>query len=197
LIREGFSNLESVLERSGSAPLVPEGRRWIEIARAVAPAVLDALRRASALTVWRQPCLRDVRPEHLLFTGERVTGLVDFGAMGFDTVAADLARLIQEWIGSDSTLRAEALNAYTAVRPLDPTETLLIEAFQGSTALLGAGRWVRWHFVEGRVFEEPNAVDQGIRKGLARLVARFPACVSAGRADASPGGQVDNRCASS
>ena len=34
-----------------------------------------------------QPVIRDVWHDHLLFSGERVTGLVDFGAMQMDTIA--------------------------------------------------------------------------------------------------------------
>ena len=66
-----------------------------------------------------QPCLRDARPEHFLFEGDRVSGLVNFGAMGVDCVAGDLARLIGEWLDGDPTARAEALAAYERIRPLD------------------------------------------------------------------------------
>jgi Ser/Thr protein kinase RdoA (MazF antagonist) len=117
----------------------------------------------------RQPCLRDVRPEHFLFTGDEVTGLVDFGAMGIDTVAADLARLLSEWFGRDLPLRQAALESYTSLRPIESAETLLIDVFEGSSAILGPGHWVRWHFLEGRRFQEPNAVIRGLEKGLERL----------------------------
>jgi homoserine kinase type II len=46
---------------------------------------------------------------------------------------------------------------------------VLIEAFEASAALLGAGHWVRWHFVEGRPFDAPGAVARGIEHGLERL----------------------------
>src|SRR6185437_2387218 len=119
---------------------------------------------AAGATVDRQPCLRDVRPDHLLFTGERLTGLVDYGAMGVDTVAVDLARLMAEWLGRDRALRAGALDAYASVRPIDAAETALIDAFERSSALLGGGHWVRWHFLEGREFEDPSAVVRGLEK---------------------------------
>ena len=112
----GFDVLEGAIDRapaeSGRAP----ARRWLDLARRAAPRVIPPLRRASARVVALQPCLRDARPEHLLFTGERVTGLVDFGAMAIESVAADLARLLAEWVGADRSARADALDAYSAVR---------------------------------------------------------------------------------
>jgi homoserine kinase type II len=115
-----------------------------------------------------QPCLRDARPEHLLFEDERVTGLVDFGAMAIETVAADLARLLAEWVGADRSARADALDAYSVVRPLDDAESDLLKVFEDSADLIGGGHWVRWHFVEGRVFGHPEAVLRGLERGADR-----------------------------
>jgi Ser/Thr protein kinase RdoA (MazF antagonist) len=169
LLGGGFSTLG----RAGSArpndPCWGPAQRWLELARRTAPRLLEPLRRSSARVVALQPCLRDVRPDHLLFQGDRLTGLVDFGAMAVESVAADLARLLTEWIGPDRVRRAEALKAYAAIRPLGEAETALIDAFDASAALLGAGHWVRWHFVEGRSFDEPGAVERGIARGLERV----------------------------
>ncbi len=43
-----------------------------------------------------QPCLCDPRPEHFLFTGDQLTGVIDFAAMKPDHPAVDLARLLGE-----------------------------------------------------------------------------------------------------
>lgn len=165
----GFSAVETLLALRRDDPLCDAARRWVEAARARAPYAVDGLTRGAGVTVVRQPCLRDVRPEHVLFTGGTVTGLVDFGAMGVDTVAADLARLLSEWTLGTPSARNAALAAYESVRPLAPEETALIEVFERSSAVLVGGHWVRWHFVEGRVFDDPAAVARGLAKGLERL----------------------------
>ena len=116
-----------------------------------------------------QPCLRDARPEHFLFEDDRVSGLVNFGAMGVDCVAGDLARLMGEWLNGDSAARALALAAYERIRPLDAAEAALIDAFASSSALLIGEHWIRWHYLEGRRFDDPAAVAQGIARGVAQL----------------------------
>lgn len=148
-------------------------RRWIARARGLAPGLLGPLRRASTRPLPLQPCLRDARPDHFLFEGDRLTGLVDFGAMGRESVAADLARLLGEGVGADRVARAEALAAYESIRPLASAELAAIDPFLRANALLGAGRWATWHFLEGRTFEDPDAVARGLRRGLDRLAECF------------------------
>lgn len=172
-LTEGFPALERSLEREAPAPCVALARQWLADARRAAPRWHGPLREAAAVSVWCQPCLRDARPDHFLFTADRLTGLIDYGAMGVDCVAADLARLLTEWVGPDLALRADALAAYAAVRPLSGSETLLIDAFEASAALLGAGRWAYWHFLERRPFRDPDAVALGLRKGVDRLAQRL------------------------
>ena len=147
----------------------PMAMRWLGLARAVAPQLLDPLREAGGRVVSLQPCLRDARPEHFLFEGDRVSGLVNFGAMGVDCVAGDLARLMGEWLDGDISARAEALAAYEQIRPLDAAEAFLIEAFASSSALLIGEHWIRWHYIEGRRFDDPTAVARGIARGLAHI----------------------------
>jgi Ser/Thr protein kinase RdoA (MazF antagonist) len=139
------------------------------LARNVAPRLLEPLGRESTRVIRVQPTLRDARPEHFLFEGARLSGLVDFGAMGVESVAADLARLSGEWLDGDPEARREALASYERVRPLDPAESRLIDIFETTTALLIGERWVRWHYVENRSFDDPQAVLNGLERGLMRL----------------------------
>ncbi len=181
LLRDGFDAMERALNRAAADPRCPAARRWLSLARVTGGRLVEPLRRASGLIVSLQPCVRDARPEHLLFSGDRVTGLIDFGAMAIESVAADLARLLGDWVGPDTHARAEALDAYVSVRPLEVVEIALLEAFEDSSALLGAGHWVRWHFLEGRTFDDPSPVAGGIERGLQRLVWRALAWEGVGR----------------
>ena len=170
LIRGGFDVIEVALAaQPPSRALVPSARKWLALARSVAPALHEALRKATKSVLNLQPCLRDARPEHFLFEQDCVSGIVDFGAMGVDCVAGDLARLIGDWLGGDSDARAHALTAYEQLRQLEPVETSLIRVFESSADLLIGERWLHWHLLEGRHFEDPDAVSKGLDRGLRRL----------------------------
>ena len=116
----GFEVLEGAIDRAPAEPVRAPARQWLELARRAAPRILSSLRRASARVVALQPCLRDARPEHLLFTGEQVTGLVDFGAMAIECVAADLAR---SWPSGSAKTARHAPTPWMRMPPSDPWTT--------------------------------------------------------------------------
>jgi hypothetical protein len=171
LVGSGFDLLESTIgEREGSR--LSNGAKaiqWLALARQIAPAVIERLSRESGRLMRVQPVIRDARPEHFLFDLDRLSGLVDFGAMGVESVAADLARLTGEWFDGDPELHREGLRAYESIRPLDPDEAHLIAVFEVASALLIGERWARWHYIERRHFDDPFAVSKGLDRGLARL----------------------------
>jgi len=170
LMGEGFANFERAIEAGRGEPGHAEALSWLELARQIAPRYHPILKAGSAIPCRLQPCLRDVRADHLLFVASELTGLVDYGAMRVDAVPGDLARLLAEWNLVDPWTRGVALRAYSEIRPLDSAEERLIEVFEGSAALLGASHWIRWHYVDQRSFEDPTAVLSGVRKGLDRLI---------------------------
>ena len=143
--------------------------RWLDLAARLSPAILPEIRLAASRPVAIQPVIRDARPDHFLFANDRVTGLVDFGAMGIDAVSTDLARLLSEWVGNDGSLRSVAMEGYQSVRELSEDEAALIAPFERSAALLGGARWVRWGFVDKLTFSDPGSVILGLRRGVARL----------------------------
>lgn len=165
----GFDRLQAAVASCPVQDHEAAARQWLVLARSTVPLLLPALADATRLVVSLQPCLRDARPDHFLFEGDRVSGLVDFGAMGFETVASDLARLSGEWLAGDRSLRVTALAAYEQFRPLDPSEAALIGPFEDAADVLIAGHWLAWHFLEGRRFTDPGAVEQGVARGLDRL----------------------------
>ena len=125
LIAGGFESIEAAVEAASfaQAALASPARQWLALARAVAPALELTVASSGRESVFSlQPCLRDARPEHFLFERDRLSGIVDFGAMGVDCVAGDLARLIGDWLDGDPALRAPGLAAYERIRPLEPAE---------------------------------------------------------------------------
>jgi Ser/Thr protein kinase RdoA (MazF antagonist) len=171
LIGGGFDSLDGAIRCHVESPPSNKDKAlaWMVLARRVAPDALEPLVRESGRSVRIQPVLRDARPEHFLFEDDQLSGLIDFGAMGIETVATDLARLIGDWFDGEPSARREALSAYEQIRPLDPGEARLIPVFETTTALLIGERWARWHYVENRHFDDPDAVSKGLDRGLSRL----------------------------
>lgn len=167
----GFDALARAIEqrRGSDASNHDSALRWLRLARAIAPQLREPLRQASGRSVMLQPCLRDARPEHFLFEGDHLSGLVDFGAMAVDSVVGDIARLIGEWFDDDRPAYQLAIESYDQIRPLDPVEMTLIGEFQSATALLIGERWIRWYFVEDRSFDDAGAVARRIARSLKQL----------------------------
>lgn len=118
------------------------------------------LRHASRRTVPILPCLRDIWHDHLLFTGNDLTGLVDFGAVRVDTVAADLSRLLSSLFPSNSPQWETALSLYEKERPLTDAERKLIPILDESGTLLSGMHWLRARYVSGDDFELPRVCDR-------------------------------------
>jgi Ser/Thr protein kinase RdoA (MazF antagonist) len=101
LIFSEFNVLKAAIEQKSIDPASPLALRWLERAIKLAARLMNENVPATRRVLPLQPCLRDARPDHFLFKDQKLTGLVDFGAMGRDTVAADLARLLAESVGAD------------------------------------------------------------------------------------------------
>ncbi len=116
-----------------------------------------------------QPCLRDVWHDHVLFTGDEVTGLIDPYAARSDSVVTDVARLVGSLPGDDRALWEAGLDAYQQIRSLSPTEQALVEVFDQTGVLLSGMTWLDWICLEGRVFDEREKVIARLRTIVGRL----------------------------
>lgn len=128
-----------------------------------------------------QWCLRDVRHDHLLFAGDEVSGLLDFGAVAVDSVAGDVARLLGSLVNEDHQCWQKGIAAYTQQRQLSPAEQNAIVAFDQGGLLCSATNWVRWLFVEGKSFPQIHALhDQlvWLRNRLQALAAQANASIN-------------------
>jgi homoserine kinase type II len=104
-----------------------------------------------------QPCLCDVWHAHLLFEGERLTGLVDYGAVKLDRVAVDLARLLGSLIEDDDDAWRTGLKCYRRERAYSAEEEALVRALDATGAVLGIVNWLRWLLFERRALDRAAA----------------------------------------
>jgi Ser/Thr protein kinase RdoA (MazF antagonist) len=135
-----------------------------------------------------QPCLRDIWHDHVLFTRNEVTGIVDFGAIDFDIPATDIARLLGSLVGEpgfpfkSSTLELrdrpdrwrKGLAAYSSVRQLSSSETLAVFALNAANPILAGCNWINWIYIDRRKFENPSQILTRFRRILSNLHAAPP-----------------------
>lgn len=134
------------------------------------PDLLNALSHAREL--WLQPAIRDVHHDHVLFTGDEVSGLIDFGAMRIDTPLTDVARLVGSLVGDDREARSFALDAYSELSPLGALERQLIDVLDKSGLVLGALNWLMWMYVERRDMGPVKPIVKRLDELSARLQNR-------------------------
>jgi homoserine kinase type II len=143
-------------------------RAWQRLQKA-ADRIIDQLGPWASRSFTLHPCLCDVWHDHILFEGDRVTGIVDYGGVKWDHVSVDLARLLGSMLGDDAELRTAALRAYSGLRPLSLEEEALIAVLDETGTRIGAMNWLKWLYLEESNYEDRGAVA----RKLAELVKRI------------------------
>jgi Ser/Thr protein kinase RdoA (MazF antagonist) len=146
------------LARDNWAEFATVARRVLDSLERLAPRLAEDLALGSKVQVPLQPCLRDVWHDHVLYTGDEVTGLIDAHACRCESVAADLARLLGSLVGDDVPARDLALAAYDAVRPLSLAERGLFEILDRTAIPLSGCTWLERRYFEPFPFERPAAI---------------------------------------
>ena len=168
----GIDRLSAAVDQQPRGGAVAIAKQLIRQFRHHAPLAIPTLAAASQLKVSRQPCIRDIWHDHVLYDRDCVSGIVDFGAMRPATVAGDVARLLGSLAGDDQDMWASGFRAYETVRPLTDDERRLIPAWDLANSLLAGLQWVEWLFVEGRRFPNMTAVKGRMNEFLQRMVSR-------------------------
>jgi len=116
-----------------------------------------------------QPCLCDLWHDHVLFTDDDVTGLVDYGSAKTDHVAVDLARLLGSMVEDDPALREAGLDAYDREAGFSGEERALVNVLDRTGAVVSLMNWLRWIYLDERKFPDEDRVAARIA-GLVRRV---------------------------
>jgi homoserine kinase type II len=116
-----------------------------------------------------QPCLCDLWHDHLLFEGDRLTGLVDYGTVKPDHVAVDLSRMLGSLLGDDAEGWQRGLSAYSRVRPLEESAASLARMLDRTGTILGILNWLRWLYHEGRRYADLVAIGRRLGGMLDRI----------------------------
>ena len=135
----------------------------------IAPRVAEELAHAATASYRLHPCLRDVWHDHILFTEDAVTGLIDPSACRSDNVAIDLSRLLGSLVGNDRAAWNRALDAYSRERPLAENERRLIDVLDRSGVLLSGIRWLERRCLLRERFLRPHRVVARLERFLTRL----------------------------
>jgi len=163
----------AVIERAVGSPLESETDA---LASRMLARVRFAIERSA---VWReleapiqlplQPAIRDIHHDHVLFTGDEVTGIIDFGAMRIDTPLTDIARLVGSLVGDEREARQFAFNAYSELRPLSESDRQVIDLLDESGVILGGLNWLNWLYVERRDMGPTEPIVRRLGELLQRL----------------------------
>ena len=141
----------------------------IQLFHGTCDSVAALLARGAQVQVPVQPCIRDVWHDHILFEGDQVSGIIDFGALRAECVAADIARLLGSLVEDDIEQWRFGIAAYETVRPLSADEFFLIEVFDRSAVAMSGIQWIEWIFLDNRVFADRLAVQSRLDGILRRM----------------------------
>ncbi len=168
-LRSGGTRQMAAAIQDGSWPgLAARGRRLVQLFELSADRNAERIERATRLRVALQPCIRDIWHDHVLFTGDRVSGLIDFGSMKPDNVATDLARLLGSLVGDGTSAWELGLAAYESIRPLSDDERALVLAFDRTTVLMGGLQWLEWVYLESKAFPDRSTIEARLDQMIER-----------------------------
>jgi Ser/Thr protein kinase RdoA (MazF antagonist) len=165
----GINVLAQSISNTTWPELAPLAREFLTALPRIIPNAIAKLAPLANVPLPQQPAIRDIWHDHVLFDGNRVTGLIDFGAMQIEIPPGDVARLLGSLVGDDAGDWREGLAAYSARRPLTDQETAAVSALDASGTILAGCNWIRWIYIDGRQFENRQQVTARLAQLLSRL----------------------------
>ncbi|HEV3145547.1 MAG TPA: phosphotransferase [Gemmataceae bacterium] len=116
-----------------------------------------------------QPCLCDIWHDHVLFIGDNVSGIIDYGSMRIDTPATDLARMLGSLVGGDLSMWNAGFAAYREIRPLDDAEATLARVLDWTGVILGAANWLHRLYFQNWLYENRELVAKRMQTLVERM----------------------------
>lgn len=168
LLRSGWRPLAIAAANDPLRPIVERAWRVLPSAIETVPQRLQHWLGAQPPV---QPCLCDLWHDHLLFEEERLTGVIDYGAVKVDHVAVDLSRMLGSLMGSDAAGWQAGLQAYRRIAPLTAEEEELAHVLDETGIVLGVANWLRWLYEEQRPFADRSSVALRLSELVDRLYA--------------------------
>lgn len=145
-------------ENQFSLPWNELAGQWLSRFEAVSSQIESELSSAKDWLVPLQPCLRDVRHDHILFNNNQVTGIIDPSATRMESVASDLSRLLGS-LKLKAPLSWElAIQEYETIRPLSINEKRLVPVLYRSGILLSGLSWLDRIFIKKETLQQPDRV---------------------------------------
>lgn len=169
LLGGGMVRIEQALDASARRRSLRLEPRIVELFHQNAPWVERQLAAEKLRQVNQQPCIRDIWHDHILFTGDEVTGIVDFGALRTDTVSGDIARLLGSLAKDEPGIWTAGIAAYESIRPLSEVERRFVSTFDQTSVLMSGISWLEWIYVDQRKFEDIDRIQQRLTETLARM----------------------------
>jgi Ser/Thr protein kinase RdoA (MazF antagonist) len=137
----------------------------------VIPPAITKLEPPAAVPLRLQPCIRDIWHDHVLFTGDEVSGVIDFGAVDIDTPATDIARLLGSLAEDDAVAWQTGIDAYVRIRQLSDDELRAIPALDMFGTILAGCNWIRWVWIDQRRFGDRAQIVKRFRTIKLRCAA--------------------------
>ncbi len=134
----------------------------IQAYREHAEFITHATRELSGKSYSLFPCLRDIWSEHVLFQEDKVSGIIDYGAMRLDVAVVDIARLLGCYGVMSSGVWDLGIESYREVRQISTEDVQQAEQLAKVNVVLSAMQWLDWLFVRKRDFTDRKMVDQRV-----------------------------------
>ena len=95
----------------------------------------------------------DLHAEHLLFTGESLTGIIDYGAARVDSPVGDLVRMLGSLEPFNAQARHQAFEYYRVRNQCDALPLEQFRLIDEISTLLSALQWLEWLVWERRTLD--------------------------------------------